>query len=128
MTALHLYFLVSINDLFASFLVGRGAHDWAISHGVPPCPSEKMATSEYFSTASQAVFSHDLKVTRDSTQMNLDVWLQTNQSTVFIYLFLNHTQSSVYLHISGTKERWSWLRKWTQDIIKQREDDNQVEM
>ncbi|XP_061646540.1 threonine aspartase 1 isoform X1 [Phyllopteryx taeniolatus] len=26
------------------FLVGRGAHDWAISHGVPPCPSEKMAT------------------------------------------------------------------------------------
>ncbi|XP_051935593.1 threonine aspartase 1 isoform X1 [Hippocampus zosterae] len=33
-----------INDFFASFLVGRGAHDWAISHGVPPCPSEKMAT------------------------------------------------------------------------------------
>ncbi|XP_077468978.1 threonine aspartase 1 isoform X2 [Stigmatopora argus] len=26
------------------FLVGRGAHDWAISHDVPPCPSEKMAT------------------------------------------------------------------------------------
>ncbi|XP_061692377.1 threonine aspartase 1 isoform X3 [Syngnathoides biaculeatus] len=26
------------------FLVGRGARDWAISHGVPPCPSEKMAT------------------------------------------------------------------------------------
>ncbi|XP_047208356.1 threonine aspartase 1 isoform X4 [Girardinichthys multiradiatus] len=26
------------------FLVGRGAHDWAISHGIPPCPSEKMAT------------------------------------------------------------------------------------
>uniref|UniRef100_A0A3Q3G617 Threonine aspartase 1 n=1 Tax=Kryptolebias marmoratus TaxID=37003 RepID=A0A3Q3G617_KRYMA len=28
------------------FLVGRGAHDWAVSHGIPPCPSEKMATSE----------------------------------------------------------------------------------
>ncbi|KAK2824113.1 hypothetical protein Q5P01_021288 [Channa striata] len=26
------------------FLVGRGAHEWAISHGIPPCPSEKMAT------------------------------------------------------------------------------------
>uniref|UniRef100_A0A671YRP2 Threonine aspartase 1 n=1 Tax=Sparus aurata TaxID=8175 RepID=A0A671YRP2_SPAAU len=24
------------------FLVGRGAHDWAVSHGIPPCPSEKM--------------------------------------------------------------------------------------
>uniref|UniRef100_A0AAQ4NZM3 Taspase, threonine aspartase, 1 n=1 Tax=Gasterosteus aculeatus aculeatus TaxID=481459 RepID=A0AAQ4NZM3_GASAC len=26
------------------FLVGRGAHDWAVGHGIPPCPSEKMAT------------------------------------------------------------------------------------
>uniref|UniRef100_A0A4W6C498 Threonine aspartase 1 n=1 Tax=Lates calcarifer TaxID=8187 RepID=A0A4W6C498_LATCA len=26
------------------FLVGRGAHDWAVSHGIPPCLSEKMAT------------------------------------------------------------------------------------
>ncbi|XP_022599681.1 threonine aspartase 1 isoform X1 [Seriola dumerili] len=26
------------------FLVGLGAHDWAVSHGIPPCPSEKMAT------------------------------------------------------------------------------------
>lgn len=26
------------------FLVGRGAHDWAVSHGIPPCPVEKMAT------------------------------------------------------------------------------------
>lgn len=26
------------------FLVGRGAQDWAVSHGIPPCPSEKMAT------------------------------------------------------------------------------------
>ncbi|KAI3363070.1 hypothetical protein L3Q82_011730 [Scortum barcoo] len=26
------------------FLVGRGAHEWAVSHGIPPCPSEKMAT------------------------------------------------------------------------------------
>uniref|UniRef100_A0A672JHF3 Taspase, threonine aspartase, 1 n=1 Tax=Salarias fasciatus TaxID=181472 RepID=A0A672JHF3_SALFA len=26
------------------FLVGRGAHDWAVSHGIPPCPSDKMAT------------------------------------------------------------------------------------
>lgn len=33
--------------VFISFLVGRGAHDWAVSHGIPPCPSEKMATSEY---------------------------------------------------------------------------------
>lgn len=31
---------------FCSFLVGRGAHDWAVSHGIPPCPSENMATSE----------------------------------------------------------------------------------
>lgn len=31
-----------------SFLVGRGAHEWAVRHGIPPCPSEKMATSEYF--------------------------------------------------------------------------------
>uniref|UniRef100_A0A8C9YPA9 Threonine aspartase 1 n=1 Tax=Sander lucioperca TaxID=283035 RepID=A0A8C9YPA9_SANLU len=28
------------------FLVGRGAHDWAVSHGIPPCPSEKMASSD----------------------------------------------------------------------------------
>ncbi|XP_024916374.1 threonine aspartase 1 isoform X2 [Cynoglossus semilaevis] len=26
------------------FLVGRGAHDWALSHGIPSWPSEKMAT------------------------------------------------------------------------------------
>ncbi|XP_062320334.1 threonine aspartase 1 isoform X1 [Osmerus eperlanus] len=26
------------------FLVGRGAHDWAVGHGIPPCPSDKMAT------------------------------------------------------------------------------------
>ncbi|XP_075875026.1 threonine aspartase 1 isoform X3 [Nelusetta ayraudi] len=26
------------------FLVGRGAHEWAVRHGIPPCPSEKMAT------------------------------------------------------------------------------------
>ncbi|XP_053731728.1 threonine aspartase 1 [Synchiropus splendidus] len=26
------------------FLVGRGAQDWAISHGITPCSSEKMAT------------------------------------------------------------------------------------
>ncbi|XP_061914467.1 threonine aspartase 1 [Entelurus aequoreus] len=26
------------------FLVGRGAHDWAVGHGVPPCLSEKMTT------------------------------------------------------------------------------------
>ncbi|KAF7668786.1 hypothetical protein LDENG_00288220 [Lucifuga dentata] len=26
------------------FLVGRGAHDWAVTHGIPSCPSEKMAT------------------------------------------------------------------------------------
>ncbi|KAK0150872.1 Threonine aspartase 1 [Merluccius polli] len=24
--------------------VGRGAHDWAVAHGIPPCPAEKMAT------------------------------------------------------------------------------------
>ncbi|CAL8257965.1 unnamed protein product [Lota lota] len=26
------------------FLVGQGAHDWAVAHGIPPCPAEKMAT------------------------------------------------------------------------------------
>ncbi|XP_068597358.1 threonine aspartase 1 [Brachionichthys hirsutus] len=26
------------------FLVGRGAREWAVSHGISPCPSEKMAT------------------------------------------------------------------------------------
>ncbi|XP_049328432.1 threonine aspartase 1 isoform X2 [Astyanax mexicanus] len=26
------------------FLVGIGAQQWALSHGIPPCPSEKMAT------------------------------------------------------------------------------------
>ncbi|XP_031731974.1 threonine aspartase 1 isoform X3 [Anarrhichthys ocellatus] len=26
------------------FLVGRGAHDWAVGHGIPPCLSQKMAT------------------------------------------------------------------------------------
>ncbi|XP_030627719.1 threonine aspartase 1 isoform X2 [Chanos chanos] len=26
------------------FLVGRGAQQWAENHGIPPCPSEKMAT------------------------------------------------------------------------------------
>lgn len=26
------------------FLVGQGAQDWAVSHGISPCPSEKMAT------------------------------------------------------------------------------------
>lgn len=30
-----------------SFLVGRGAHEWAVSHGITPCPSEKMATSKF---------------------------------------------------------------------------------
>lgn len=34
--------------LIVSFLVGRGAHEWAVSHGIPPCLSEKMATSEFF--------------------------------------------------------------------------------
>lgn len=38
---------------FVSFLVGRGAHDWAVSHGIPPCPSEKMATSEFCCTDSE---------------------------------------------------------------------------
>uniref|UniRef100_A0AAR2JNT0 Taspase, threonine aspartase, 1 n=1 Tax=Pygocentrus nattereri TaxID=42514 RepID=A0AAR2JNT0_PYGNA len=26
------------------FLVGTGAQQWALTHGIPPCPSEKMAT------------------------------------------------------------------------------------
>uniref|UniRef100_A0A8C5I5N8 Threonine aspartase 1 n=1 Tax=Gouania willdenowi TaxID=441366 RepID=A0A8C5I5N8_GOUWI len=26
------------------FLVGRGAHEWAVGHGIAPCPSENMAT------------------------------------------------------------------------------------
>ncbi|XP_017316940.1 threonine aspartase 1 isoform X1 [Ictalurus punctatus] len=26
------------------FLAGSGAQQWAVSHGIPPCPSEKMAT------------------------------------------------------------------------------------
>ncbi|CAG09520.1 unnamed protein product, partial [Tetraodon nigroviridis] len=26
------------------FLVGQGAHEWAVSHGITPCPPEKMAT------------------------------------------------------------------------------------
>ncbi|XP_072564861.1 threonine aspartase 1-like, partial [Paramormyrops kingsleyae] len=26
------------------FLVGRGAYHWAVDHGIPPCPSDKMAT------------------------------------------------------------------------------------
>ncbi|XP_062864384.1 threonine aspartase 1 isoform X2 [Trichomycterus rosablanca] len=26
------------------FLVGVGAHEWALMHGIPPCPSEKLAT------------------------------------------------------------------------------------
>lgn len=26
------------------FLVGKGAQQWALGHGIPPCPSEKMAT------------------------------------------------------------------------------------
>ncbi|KAJ8412742.1 hypothetical protein AAFF_G00116930 [Aldrovandia affinis] len=26
------------------FLVGRGAYHWAVHHGIPPCPSDKMAT------------------------------------------------------------------------------------
>ncbi|XP_041108869.1 threonine aspartase 1 isoform X2 [Polyodon spathula] len=26
------------------FLVGRGAYQWALDHGIPPCPSDKMAT------------------------------------------------------------------------------------
>lgn len=34
--------------VYVSFLVGIGAQQWALSHGIPPCPSEKMATSEYF--------------------------------------------------------------------------------
>lgn len=39
-----------------------------------------------------------------------------------------HTQSSVCLHTRGTSERWSWQRKWTQDIIRERKDDNQVKL
>uniref|UniRef100_A0AAY5EW84 Threonine aspartase 1 n=1 Tax=Electrophorus electricus TaxID=8005 RepID=A0AAY5EW84_ELEEL len=30
--------------LFVSFLVGIGAQQWALGHGIPACPSEKMAT------------------------------------------------------------------------------------
>lgn len=26
------------------FLVGKGAYHWAVHHGIPPCPSDKMAT------------------------------------------------------------------------------------
>jgi len=26
--------------------VGKGAEQWAISHGIPACPTEKMTTSE----------------------------------------------------------------------------------
>ncbi|KPP68170.1 threonine aspartase 1-like [Scleropages formosus] len=26
------------------FLVGRGAYHWAVDHGIPPCPSDQMAT------------------------------------------------------------------------------------
>uniref|UniRef100_A0A8C2KDE6 Threonine aspartase 1 n=1 Tax=Cyprinus carpio TaxID=7962 RepID=A0A8C2KDE6_CYPCA len=32
------------------FLVGKGAEQWAISHGIPACPTEKMTTSEYQTT------------------------------------------------------------------------------
>lgn len=53
---------------FVSFLVGKGAEQWAVSHGIPACPTEKMTTSEYqttqilLSAALTAVFLLDLYV------------------------------------------------------------------
>lgn len=46
---------------------------------------------------------------------------------IILTLFF-HSQSSVCLPTRGTSGRWSWQKKWTQDIIRQRKDDNQVKM
>lgn len=106
---------------FVSFLVGRGAHDWAVSHGIPPCPSEKMATSEFCYTDSEICFILDIYFLYCETE------LKTTLHQFEIAFFFSK-QSSVYLRIRGTSERWSWQKKWTRDIIRQREDDNQMKM
>lgn len=103
---------------FVSFLVGRGAHEWAVSHGIPPCPSEKMATSEFC-----------CKYSSSKKLLNNNLWKGCINlcGCIRLRLFF-HTQSSVCLHTRGTSERWSWQKKWTQDIIRERKDDNQVKL
>lgn len=53
---------------FVSFLVGRGAHEWAVSHGIPPCPSEKMATSECCCTEIFSKYSSSKKLVGFKTE------------------------------------------------------------
>uniref|UniRef100_A0A3P8YLP0 Threonine aspartase 1 n=1 Tax=Esox lucius TaxID=8010 RepID=A0A3P8YLP0_ESOLU len=62
------------------FLVGEGAHDWAINHGIAPCPSEKMATKFSLSAYKrnkrkmemaekvESGFNHQAKKRRQSTE------------------------------------------------------------
>lgn len=129
-----LYPLVNVFS-FVSFLVGRGAHDWAVSHGIPPCPSEKMATSEFRYTDSEICFIQEmyflLRNYWTKTLLRTRAWRCINYLGGWVRLrlfFFFHTQSSVYLRTRGTSERWRWQKRWTQDIIRQRKDDNQVKM
>uniref|UniRef100_A0A8C1PW46 Threonine aspartase 1 n=1 Tax=Cyprinus carpio TaxID=7962 RepID=A0A8C1PW46_CYPCA len=46
------------------FLVGKGAEQWAISHGIPACPTEKMTTSEY-QTTQNPLSASDVCLTAD---------------------------------------------------------------
>jgi len=67
-SVMQLLLLCKSHLCFVSFLVGKGAEQWAISHGIPACPTEKMTTSEcqtthtLLSAALTAVFLLDLNV------------------------------------------------------------------
>ena len=59
----------------------------------------------------------------------ISVTAKLNQNRCFQtgeYDYVFFTQSSVYLRIRGTSGRWSWQKNLTQDIIRQRKDDNRL--
>lgn len=113
--------------LFVSFLVGRGAHEWAISHGITPCPPEKMTTSKFGLQNILQTFSNRFSPPWKCFQCHIGnccigLCRQTELNLFF------YAQSSACLRTGGTSERWSWQRKWNQDIIRLKKDDNQVKL
>lgn len=77
---------------FVSFLVGRGAHDWAVSHGIPPCPSEKMATSEFCYTDSEICFILDIYFLYCETELKTTL----HQFEIAFFFFQTEFSLSAY--------------------------------
>lgn len=75
--------------------MGRGAHDWAVSHGIPPCPSEKMASSE--SCCTDYIF-HLRNECSLAAKLNQNTVLKTTLGRgAFIYVdvIFSHTEFSL---------------------------------